>query len=140
MNEKRMRGEIVKILKPIGAFAVENGAHDGCPDICTVAGWIELKIGNRPVREDTRVAVELRPAQVIWMNRWIRHGGQAWTITKINELWLLHHASWSTEHLGKVCERELRSGAIDLWDRTPKSGELITALLHQVKLQVTIAV
>ena len=44
MIESDMRGQLVKILRPLGAFAVENGGcHPGTPDIAYRSGWIECK-------------------------------------------------------------------------------------------------
>src|SRR3990167_2086943 len=104
MSVKRFRGEVIRVLSPIGAFAIENTAGDGAPDICTTLGWIELKIAYRPRNDLTRVSIDLRKSQRIWLKRWSRYGGKAWTLTKIetNGLWLLHEGAWAAEHLGNV--------------------------------------
>lgn len=124
-----MRRMVVDLLRPIGAFAVENPACDGTPDVCTVAGWLELKIASWPARGESRVAVDLRTAQAIWLRRWARHGGRAWTLLKIENEWFLHDAKWSCDFLGQVPELELRAHARIAWNRKPTSGELIGALI-----------
>lgn len=129
MIEKRMRRTVIDLLKPLNAFAVENTACDGCPDICTVAGWIELKTGKWPAREETRVPIKVREAQRIWMDRWTRHGGRAFTLTRIVEWWFLHDAKWVINHLGNVPEVELRGFALKSWSSTPGQDELIGALI-----------
>lgn len=139
MREKRMRQLIVRMLQPIGAFAVENFAHDGTPDVCTVAGWIELKVGSWPSRAGSRVRIELRTAQGIWMRRWIRHGGKAWTLSLVDQssvnaprlesAWFLHNAEWAHDHLGNVTEEEMKQQALVWWQEKPIAEQLISALL-----------
>lgn len=131
MNEKKFRSLIVSMLKPIGAFPVENVAGEpGCPDVCTTLGWLELKVTWRPTRATTNVAIDLRPAQALWLRRWRRLGGRAWTLTLLDaRLWLLHDGAWSADHLG--CEPELRliSEAIMARETAPTSEELIQHLM-----------
>lgn len=112
MTEKRFRSLVIKMLDPIGAFAVENSAGVGVPDICTVAGWIELKIASWPIRLETKISVDLRKTQVIWLRRWVAHGGKAWTLTDIEGEWFLHKASWACDFLGNSAEAELRENAV----------------------------
>ncbi len=130
MTEKRMRRRVIEMLRPIGAFAVENSACDGTPDVCTVAGWLELKLASWPSRAGTRVSVDLRIAQGLWLRRWTRHGGRAWTLLRIDEWWFLHDASWSCDHLGKVPEDELRARARRAWEGIPDGEEMIATLIR----------
>jgi hypothetical protein len=124
-----MRRRVIEMLRPIGAFAVENSACDGTPDVCTVAGWIELKIASWPARESSRVVVDVRLAQGLWLKRWARHGGRAWTLLRIDEWWFLHDARWSCDHLGNVTQDELRARAVRTWEGIPDARELIHALI-----------
>lgn len=137
-----MRGMVVEMLQPIGAFAVENLACDGTPDVCTVAGWLELKVGMWPMRAGSRVCVDVRIAQGLWMRRWIRHGGRVWTLTLIDQshishprndtAWLLHSAEWAHEHLGNVDEETLKGNAIAWWKK-PDGEQLISAMLRGLR-------
>ncbi len=142
--EAEFRKIVVKMLLPIFAFPVENElTHDnaeGCPDICTIAGWLELKVAELPKRGTTRVAVDLRPAQRIWLRKWRRHGGRAWTLTFVDTapgpisirdpgwLWLLHDGAWSCDHLGESDLLTLRNNAVGQWSGGPQADELINLL------------
>ena len=113
MLEKEFRGKLVKALKPLRAFAVENDVHDGTPDVCCLAGWIELKVATRPVRVTTRVDVGLRPAQAVWLSGWRRQGGRAWgAILLDDEHVLLHDGLWVAEHYDSATMQELAANAL----------------------------
>lgn len=128
MNEKRVRSKVITLLKPINAFAVENVVHDGTPDVCTVMGWIELKVSDWPKRESSPVKVKMRPAQRIWHRNWRLHGGKAWTISKIGKTWVLHRGDWAAKHLGRVDKSRLIGESVALWSKTPTSEKLIGAM------------
>lgn len=143
MRERAFRRAVVDMLQPIGAFAVENMACDGTPDVCTAVGWIELKVGTWPAHASTRVRVDLRVAQGIWMRRWIRHGGRVWTMTLVNQsvmsakrddsAWFLHNAEWSHEHLGNVTEEQMKEHALAWWSGKPVAEELLQAILKGMR-------
>lgn len=131
MNEKRFRSLVVGLLRPVGAFPVENSSGEpGCPDVCTMLGWLELKVADRPARPTSYVKVGLRPAQALWLRRWRRLGGRVWTLTLLgDDLWLLHDGAWAADHLD--CEPELTmiSEAIMAREGAPSSEELIQHLM-----------
>jgi len=132
MIEKDMRGQLVKLLRPVGAFAVENGgAHPGTPDIACTAGWIECKATNNwPAREDTPVTLDhpLTPQQRIWLIKWDRVNGRAWVMLNISGDWLLFRGIIAAEHLGKATKAELFALALRTWTRTPKTEELLKCI------------
>lgn len=125
MTERKIRTEIVKMLKPIGAFAVENPACPGTPDIATTLGWIELKIGKVPVDPNKAPKVDLRSTQRVWLRKWHAVGGVAWTLTKFDHgsgdpSWLLHRGSWAHSMLGRASYAEHVNHAHGvLWGRLP---------------------
>ena len=131
MTEQHMRKLIVNALKPLGAFAVENPANPGTPDVCTVLGWLELKVVRKlPARARTRVSIDLRKGQRIWLRRWCRSGGKAWTITFIvghNE-WLMHDGRWAALHLGVAGIEELQNAALFRWSGSICPVELMDAM------------
>ena len=127
--EKKFRAKVVKLLAPICGSPLENIVGDGGdPDVYCVAGWLELKVAERPKRMSTRVAVDVRPAQRLWLKKWRLSGGRAWTLTLLADTWLLHEGHWASECLGNVTEDELRKNAVAIWERAPDSNDLIRAL------------
>ena len=132
MSEKRFRRQVIDTLRPLDAFAVENAVHDGTPDVCCTAGWLELKVAEVPYRDETRVAIGLRPAQVVWLRRWRLHGGRAWGLIALgNGHILLHDGHWASEHYDKANYAALVSGAIARWEGGITSAmSLINVLLE----------
>ena len=99
--------------------------------MCTILGWLELKVVRElPARERTRVSVDLRKGQRIWLRRWCRFGGHAWTLTYIvmRKEWLLHDARWSAMHLGVDSLSSLCNAALYKCVGSPNEYELIDAL------------
>lgn len=135
MRESKWRTKVVNLLKPLGAFAVENPAHPGTPDISCVAGYIELKKGEWPVNDDTKVDIDMRSTQRSWHRRWRRHGGFSWTLSLISETWFLHDGRWSAEHLGLVNRSQVVFNAVDAWWQGPTGTQLIESLLKFRKAQ-----
>lgn len=127
--EKKFRSKVVKLLEPICGTPLENIVGDpGDPDVYCVAGFLELKVAERPRMEETRVTVDVRPAQRLWLKRWRMSGGRAWTLTLLGDTWLLHEGHWAAECLGEVNERSLRVNAVAVWEGAPTSSDLIKAL------------
>lgn len=122
--ELTLRSEIVKMLRPLRAFPIENNADVGTPDICCIAGFIELKLGTRPVSHQSRVVVDVRNAQKIWMSNWCRAGGKAWFLTIVDRLWLVHDGLWGADFLGKVTETTLKENAVWFYVGSPTDAEL----------------
>ncbi len=135
MLERDMRSQLVKLLRPLGAFAVENGgAHPGTPDIAYVGGWIECKATEQwPVRADTPVRLDhdLTKQQRIWLLRWHRVNGRAFVMLNIDGKWLLFSGFVAVCILGGKeagTQQELYKHALAIWDRTPKTEELVPLL------------
>ena len=139
--EAEFRKQVLKLLKPIGAFPIENAdtRGEGTPDVCTVAGWIELKVADRPAKANTIVSIDLRNSQRLWLRRWGKHGGRAWTFTlllrhpsieKQADVWILHDGPWASEHLGKSTLTGLMESSIAWWTDEPDSTTLINALIN----------
>lgn len=134
MTEAEVRSCVVSMLRPLSAFAVENAVHDGCPDVCCVAGWIELKLARWPTRHSSVVQVDLRPSQRVWLKRWRMLRGRAWTLTVVSDQdWLLHDGAWASDNLGNVVADVLRDKALAVWPSKPDSRDLINALVHTAR-------
>lgn len=120
MREKDFRKKIVAMLRPLRAFSVENGVHDGCPDVCCVAGWLELKVARSPVYSTTPVNVGLRPAQAVWLKGWRYHGGRAWTLLLLDNYHvMLHDGIWAAKHFDIANSKEIMDAAIAHWTDDP---------------------
>lgn len=131
MSEKYFRKRVVQMLQPLRAFAVENAVGiDGIPDVCCVAGWIELKLANKPMRETTKVSVDLRNAQRVWLRNWRKCGGRAWTLTVIEQTWYLHDGLWSADYLGDTTLASLIQGACALWPHGPSQVDFVNTLVN----------
>jgi hypothetical protein len=140
VTERGLRSRVIKHLETLGAFAVENGAGVGAPDVCTVVGWIELKLAKLPVGDKTPVRVDLRPAQRIWLRRWATFGGVASVLTGVSgrrgheylspsdTLWLLHPGSWACEFLGKAGVEDLKRCALTFFHGGLDAGSLAADL------------
>lgn len=136
MIETTMRAKLVKLLAPLGAYAVENGGcHPGTPDIATVRGPIECKATNEwPVKPETGVKLDhdLTHAQRIFIMKWVACGGYCWVMLNIGRQWLLFSGMVAVSILGGVepgTRQELLDNAIEVWNRTPKSQEICMALI-----------
>jgi len=127
-----MRQKLVALLKPLHAFAVENGGcHPGTPDINCSLGWIECKATNNwPARSCTPVRLdhEITPQQRIWMHKRARVNGKAWVMLNIRGEWMLFCGIIAAENVGKATREELYELAIRTWKRTPTTDELIECL------------
>lgn len=105
-EESKIRSDVVAALKSVQAFPVENTAHVGCPDVCCLLGWIEIKLVTRPARDETRVSVVVRPAQRLWMRNWWNQRGNCWWLTRLRgdgmrDMWMLHEGAAGADHLGR---------------------------------------
>lgn len=86
-----MRQRVVKALKPLDAFSVENPCRPGTPDVNYLDGWIELKWAKRwPVRADTPLDLShYTPQQRLFqMRRWHK-GGKVHLLVQVADDWLL---------------------------------------------------
>ena len=135
MIERDMRKQLVKLLRPLGAFAVENGGcHPGTPDIAYVGGWIECKATEQwPARPETPVQLDhdLSKQQRIWLIKWHCVNGRAFVMLNIAGEWLLFRGIVATVILGGKeagTRRVLYKNALATWNRTPKTEELLPLL------------
>ncbi len=130
MSEARMRQRVIAMLRPLFAFPVENGVAQGAPDVCTVAGWVELKVAQR-VAPGVVLQIDLRNSQRVWLRKWRTHGGRAFTLVRVNAetpVWYLHDGRWSAEHLGNVTEEVMHHCALRWWSGEPSAESLVEAL------------
>lgn len=113
MSEKDMRQRVIKALKPLDAFSVENPCRPGTPDVNYVEGWIELKwLEKWPVREATIVRIEhFTPQQRVFLMRRWRKGGNVYLLLQVKDEWLLFDGDVAAEWVGTVDRSTLQSKA-----------------------------
>lgn len=103
--EQTMRKRVVSVLRPLGAFSVENGVGaPGVPDVCFVGGWLELKCAPEgwPVRGGVlRLPHEFGAAQRVWHLKWARAGGRSWVLLRVGDDWILVPGDVAALHLEK---------------------------------------
>lgn len=112
-----MRGKVVKALKRLDGFAVENPCLPGTPDLNYIDGWIELKwLPRWPVHERSKVAVpHFTPQQRLFLNERWRKGGAVFLLLQVRTDWLLFTGPAAAEHLGRVTRRELECVCCSAW-------------------------
>ncbi len=85
---------------------IENNVGSGMPDVeghLNYHGqfWIELKVCKRPMRISTPVRPKIREAQVEWIKRRSRIGGNVWLLIQIGkERYLVHGKHVEAIHKG----------------------------------------
>ena len=138
MIESTMRTTLVRLLKPLGAFAVENGgAHPGTPDIACTLGWIECKSTESwPVNPDTPVQLNhpLTQQQRIWQIKWAAAGGRGWVMLNVGREWLLLRGIVAATILGgaeAATRAELMVENVAWWNGTPSTESLVDALYEE---------
>lgn len=130
MSEKDQRQRVVKALRHLDAFAVENRVRPGTPDVNYIGGWIELKwLRYWPKHSDVWKANEegeptqplvhldhFTPQQRVWLkNRW-RKGGRAFLLLQAHQSdWLLFDGETAAHAVGRVSRSELFRRALVTW-------------------------
>ena len=117
MSEQAMRQRVVKALKPLDAWSVENPCRPGTPDVNYIEGWIELKWkAEWPKRPESVVQLEhFTPQQRLHlMRRWIL-GGNAYLLLQVDQDWLLFDGATAARIVGLVPRGELEQAARAKW-------------------------
>ena len=132
MSEQHMRQRVVKALKPLDAWSVENPCRPGTPDVNFIEGWCELKHkDNWPVRKTTIIRLpHFTPQQRLHLRRRWHLGGNAYLLLQIAQDWLLFDGKAAAEFVGKVTRAELESVANAVWHR-PNLAEVLPPQLSR---------
>lgn len=110
-----MRTTVLKALKRLDAFAVENLLDRGTPDICYADGLIELKVAVRPKRDGpVRVRKFTREQRCVILRR-SRVSSNVRVLLLLEKDWFLLPGGWAAEQLGNVREEELWRNAERAW-------------------------
>jgi hypothetical protein len=131
MSEKTQRQRIVKALKELDAFSVENPTYPGTPDVNYVEGWIELKCMKRwPENADTSPVLvpHFTPQQRVWLRRRAKRKGNVFLLFQVAQEWLLFKGDVAADHFGKATRPELIKLACAYWSKGLKNEELVKCL------------
>jgi hypothetical protein len=130
MSERGQRATVIKALKPIGGFAVENSVGPGTPDVSYIGGWIELKwLRDWPKRSDTPVRFpHYTVKQRMWGQRYWDKGGCSWLLLQRRREWLLFTAPVAAEYVGNVPRGDLYEVAFQHWTEGLNAKELRNCL------------
>ena len=122
MSESAMRGKVVKALKNLDGFAVENPCLPGTPDLNYIDGWIELKwLARWPVRAGSKVAIpHFTPQQRLFLRERWRKGGSVFLLLQVRTDWLLFTGPDAAEYVGRVPRAELEHRCCALWRSATK--------------------
>jgi hypothetical protein len=126
-----MRQRVVKALKPLDAWSVENPCRPGTPDVNYIEGWIELKwLDNWPKRSSTVVRLDhFTPQQRLHLARRWNLGGNAYLLLQVGQDWLLFNGEEAAKIVGKVPKSELEEACQARWHRP----DLATVLPPQLR-------
>ena len=118
MTEQTMRQRVVKALKPLDAWSVENPCRPGTPDVNYIEGWIELKwVEKWPVRADTPVRLpHFTPQQKLHLRRRWHLGGNAYLLLQVDQDWFLFNGEEAAMIVGQANRAELTTRAQAHWN------------------------
>lgn len=118
MSERSQRARVVKALRKLDGFAVENMCLEGTPDVNYAEGWIELKwLKDWPKRESTIVrARKFNKHQRLFLEDRCRVG-QAYLILQVEKTqeWLLFWGATAAKVVDAATQKELRQHALAVW-------------------------
>lgn len=129
MKEADDRRLVVNALKELHAFAVENPARAGTPDINYMEGWIEMKRLDRwPPPSEIIDIPHFTPQQRNFLEKRVRMGGHAWLLFRIRNDWLLFRGDIAARRVGHVRQNELLAIASRVWSGRLNKAELLEYL------------
>lgn len=132
MSEHSQAERVIKTLKPLHGFRVENPCLPGTPDVNCTLGWIELKwIEKWPARTGTPVRVDhFTPQQRIFGQKRHRAGGLALLLLQVESTqdWLLFDGPTAARIVGHVPRAELLAGALAHWIGRDMEKNLVPCL------------
>lgn len=142
MSERKMRKNVVDWLKPLDAFAVENPANPGTPDVNYIEGWIELKqLDAWPASDNTPVRLpHYTPQQRIRARKRWRKGGNVYWLLQVRNDWLLlegHTAAELYDGESAPTRAQLFNEAIASWNGQNSVRKHLRSFLSRYRISPT---
>jgi hypothetical protein len=128
---RHMRRPVVAALRELDAFAVENSAYPGTPDVYFLHGWIELKeCDDWPKRPTTPLRLpHFTKHQRAWIKRHSHRGGTVFVLLKVGKKeWFLIDGEIAADTLGSSTRAEIESIARLVFHNGLDSEELLRCL------------
>jgi len=128
-----MRGQVIRMLRPLDAVSVENSAYPGTPDVNFTEGWLELKWARDwPKSSDTIVPCEhFTPQQRVWLLRRHRAGGNVLLLWCVHKQWMLFDGQTAANVVGRCTRPHLEAEALFAWTGGINANELIFILTRK---------
>jgi hypothetical protein len=130
-SEGTMRSQVVRALRPLHAFPVENSILPGTPDVNYIHGWIELKYLKRwPANTDAIIKIpHYTPPQKIFAQQRVRAGGTCWFLLCVERDWILLDGVAAANLINRSTRDQLVAASWGYWFNGLKEAELLTCLL-----------
>lgn len=120
MAERNVRSRVVKGLRSLHGFAVENVCLPGTPDVNYAGGWIELKwLAAWPARESTPVKLpHYTQQQRVFAMKRDRAGEKCWFLLNVERSndWLLLDGVEAAALIGTATKSDLMAAAVVHWN------------------------
>lgn len=116
-GEKNQRRKVIKALRRLDAYPIENTVGVGTPDVNYVGGWIELKSCDEwPKKPLTPLRIDhFTTDQRLWLEKRWRAGGACFLLLKVAQDWLLFAGPVAAEFVGHVDKETLFHKALHVW-------------------------
>jgi hypothetical protein len=111
-----MRRNVVGWLRKQDAFAVENPAWPGTPDVNYKEGWIELKWAKHWPARDGILSIDhfTKQQRFFLQNRWY-YGGNVWLLLNVARDWMLFDGDVAAREVGYHDRESLAMFARSHW-------------------------
>ena len=129
MSETRMRQYVVRMLHKQDAFAVENPAWPGTPDVNYCEGWLELKqISSWPVKDGVvHIDHYTKQQRFFHKERW-GVGGNVFLLLQVKREWLLFDGDVAAKEIGFRNRQDLILLARQYWKAGLQRQEFLKCL------------
>lgn len=138
MSESQKVWKRVKQNLPGRWLRIENRVDVGTPDcLCLmetgVVSWVELKLvrAGWPARHDTAIDLGLRPAQVFFLQDWVKKGGRAYLLARVEK----EGGGWLLIPGERIIDKDTKAGWLNraAWSGPVANWQAIAAILGHVE-------